>query len=210
MEEYLDTFNEDEECIGKAPRSEVHRMGYWHRTFQCWFTFEENGKQYLLFQKRCENKDTYPLLFDITSAGHLSTGEDLQQGVREIKEELGVDIEFNELLPIGIVKQKKIEINLKDYEFAHVFLFRSKNKITDYKLQKEELTALVKLELKSAIELFNNKVNKVKLVGITFDGNNDYKDAEFEATKESFVPHGDKYYNLVFSAAEKLLSQKNI
>lgn len=210
MEEYLDTFNEEGECIGKSPRSEVHRRGYWHRTFQCWFTLEENDKQYLLFQKRCENKDTYPLLFDITSAGHLSTGEDLQQGVREIKEELGIDIEFNELLPIGIVKQKKIERNLKDYEFAHVFLFRSKNNITGYKLQKEELTALVKLELKSAIELFNNKVNKVKLVGITFDENHGYKEAEFKATKESFVPHGDKYYNLVFSAAEKLLSHKNI
>lgn len=210
MEEYLDIFKENGECIGTAPRSEVHKMGYWHRTFQCWFTLEENGKQYILFQKRCESKDTYPLLFDITSAGHLSAGEDLQQGVREIKEELGVNIEFDELVPIGVVKQKKIERNLEDYEFAHVYLFRSKEELKSYKLQKEELTAVVKLELKSAIELFNNKINQVKLTGITFGEKGGYKEVEFEAKKESFVPHGDKYYNLVFSAAEKLLAQKNI
>jgi isopentenyldiphosphate isomerase len=209
MEEYLDIYNEAEEYIGTAPRSKVHKMGYWHKTFQCWFTLEENGKQYILFQKRCKDKDTYPLLFDITSAGHLAAGEDLKQGIREIKEELGRDVEYSELLPIGVLKKKNVEWNLKDFEFAHIFIFKSNMPLVNYKLQREELTALVKLELKSAIELFNNKVNQVRLSGIAFDEKGIYKKIEYEVTKESFVPHGDKYYNLVFNEAEKLMTRKN-
>lgn len=209
MEEYLDIYNEAEEYLGIAPRSEVHKMGHWHNTFQCWITIEEKGAKYILFQKRCEDKDTYPLLFDITSAGHLAAGETLEQGIREIKEELGLDVEYNKLFSIGVLKKKNIEWNLKDFEFAHVYLYESNIHLTSYKLQKEELTALVKLELKSAIELFNNKVDLVRLIGITFDEKGGYSEVEYEVRKDSFVPHGDDYYNLIFTAADKFLSREN-
>ncbi|MFZ3588496.1 hypothetical protein ACOI1C_04280 [Bacillus sp. DJP31] len=34
--ERLKIFDEHRNEVGAATRSEVHKMGYWHETFQCW------------------------------------------------------------------------------------------------------------------------------------------------------------------------------
>ncbi|WNQ12825.1 NUDIX domain-containing protein [Paenibacillus aurantius] len=54
----------------------------------------EQGEPCLLLQRRHPGKDTYPGLFDITAAGHLEAGENVSDGIRELKEELGTDLFF--------------------------------------------------------------------------------------------------------------------
>ncbi|WP_328797176.1 hypothetical protein [Heyndrickxia sporothermodurans] len=67
--ELLKIFDEKRNPIGVASREEVHKKGFWHETFQCWFVSKEEEKDYILLQIRSDQKKDYPNLLDITSAG---------------------------------------------------------------------------------------------------------------------------------------------
>src|SRR5690625_3509946 len=71
-EEMLNIFDDHKQPIGVATREEVHRMGYWHETFHCWFITLEGNQEYIDFQLRSPQKQDYPNLLDITAAGHLT------------------------------------------------------------------------------------------------------------------------------------------
>lgn len=122
--ELLKIFDQYRNHAGVASREEVHREGYWHETFHCWFVREEEGVQYIYLQKRSALKKDYPDLLDITAAGHILAQETIQDGVREIKEELGVDVSFNELIPLGIIEYSVARDELKDNELSHVFYLK--------------------------------------------------------------------------------------
>lgn len=58
-----------------------------------------NSKNQLLIQQRTLNKKM-PGLWDVTSAGAVSTGESSNQGAqRELFEELGIQIDFSNIRP---------------------------------------------------------------------------------------------------------------
>ncbi|PWA76984.1 nudix hydrolase [Artemisia annua] len=73
------------------PRSAVHRDGDYHRAVHVWI-FAESTQQ-LLLQKRADFKDSWPGLWDISNAGHVSAGDtSLITARRELQEELGVTL----------------------------------------------------------------------------------------------------------------------
>lgn len=102
--ELLDIYDEQDQHIGVCPRSEVHRVGHWHHTFHCWLVRDTEAGRMLVFQQRQHNKDTFPDLYDITAAGHLLAGETVEQAVRELEEELGVPLRFDQLTPLFITR----------------------------------------------------------------------------------------------------------
>jgi isopentenyldiphosphate isomerase len=86
-EEIFDVVNERDEVVGRARRSEVHRLGLMHRATHV-LVFNSRGEVFL--QKRSLNKDRQPGLWDSSSSGHLAAGEDYDAcAVRELGEELG-------------------------------------------------------------------------------------------------------------------------
>lgn len=74
-------------------RAEVHRDGDWHRAVHVWIT---DGRGNLLMQYRSVSKDTFPSMWDVSCAGHMGTETDsVESAVRELKEELGLDVDAN-------------------------------------------------------------------------------------------------------------------
>ncbi|CAM5275178.1 NUDIX hydrolase OS=Lysinibacillus sphaericus OX=1421 GN=LS41612_02185 PE=4 SV=1 [Lysinibacillus sphaericus] len=55
------------------------------------FTAGLSTRTYIYFQIRSGQKKDYPGLLDITAAGHLLAVETVEAGIREVKEELGVN-----------------------------------------------------------------------------------------------------------------------
>lgn len=102
-QEKLKIFDDNKNLLGLATRSDVHRIGYWHEAFHCWFISKEQGINYIYLQLRSKNKKDYPNLLDITAAGHLLADETVEDGVREIKEEIGIDVAFKELVKLGVI-----------------------------------------------------------------------------------------------------------
>uniref|UniRef100_A0A2N9IHP9 Nudix hydrolase domain-containing protein n=1 Tax=Fagus sylvatica TaxID=28930 RepID=A0A2N9IHP9_FAGSY len=74
QQEHLDVLTKSGQKTGiSKPRGDVHRDGDYHRAVHVWI-FAENTQQ-LLLQRRADCKDSYPGLWDISSAGHISAGD---------------------------------------------------------------------------------------------------------------------------------------
>lgn len=69
------------------PRAAVHRDGDWHAVFHLWI-YSRDG---VLLQRRGRFKRDWPDHLDASAAGHLRSGEQPLDGLREAREELGVE-----------------------------------------------------------------------------------------------------------------------
>lgn len=140
MVEFFDVLDKNGNKTGKTKaRSEVHRDGDWHKAVHIWIV---NNKDEVLLQKRSPNKDSYPNMWDISSAGHLTAGDDSISGaIREIKEELGVDILASQLTLIGTRKNSaKPTPKFINNEFNDVYLLRLSLDIDKIALQEDEVS----------------------------------------------------------------------
>lgn len=203
--EQLKIFNEYRNQVGVATREDVHRLGYWHEAFHCWFISKEKGTDYLYLQLRSNTKKDYPNLFDITAAGHLLANETVQDGVREIKEEVGIDITFQELVPLGIIDDRVIREDFIDKEIANVFLYNSKKSLDDFILQEEEVSGIVKTEFNQFAELWFGERETIKIKGFKLkkDGNKILIDENVGRNK--FVPHQLKFYKEVIEKIKETI-----
>ncbi|SDN24054.1 Isopentenyldiphosphate isomerase [Fictibacillus solisalsi] len=163
--EVVRIFDDQMKCIGQKTREQVHRDGVWHETFHCWFTLLEGSEHYILLQKRAEVKKDYPGLLDITSAGHLMADERVHDGTREIEEELGVSIPFEELIPLGIIKGEIKQDNMWDREYCHVYMYNC-DQMPAFILQKEEVDAIYKIRLQDGVDLFTDNKAKIEAVEV--------------------------------------------
>lgn len=142
MEEYIDIVTKTGKPTGKtAPKTEIHNKGYYHNTAHIWF-YTTNGE--ILLQQRAASKSIYPLLWDVSVAGHIDAGETIKSGaVREIEEEIGLSISENDLEKIGVFECFQSYPNgITDNEFHHTFIAKLTVDINQLIPQIEEVEAL--------------------------------------------------------------------
>ena len=102
-------------------------------------------------------------MYDITAAGHILSTETVADGIREVEEELGIEVDLSKLHSKGVV-QDVIELpNFIDREFANVFLYESTFEASDFSLQLEEVESIHVVERQALIELFFNEVTDGEL-----------------------------------------------
>jgi isopentenyldiphosphate isomerase len=204
--EMLKVFDADRKQIGVATREEVHRMGHWHEVFHCWFVSREAGVDYLYFQHRCAMKKDYPNLLDITAAGHLLAHETIYDGVREIKEEIGIDVSFAELVPLEIIEYHVTKENFIDKELANVFLYESTQCFNDFTLQKEEVSGMVKVELDDFEDLWAGTKEEVNIQGFEINQDDHRMMIDQYVGRDKFVPHEVSYYKSIIRLIRENLS----
>jgi isopentenyldiphosphate isomerase len=206
--EILDVFDDEMKYLRTASRLEVHKMGLWHQTFHCWFFYEESTEQYLIFQKRHPNKDTFPNLLDITAAGHLASNETTEDGIRELKEELGLDIKYEKLISIGILKQILKGQTFIDKEFCHVHLYHCKTAIELFEVQLEEVSGILIIKIEDFVKLIKELQPIIEAKGWLLDDLRNKKKVTTEVTLVDFVPHGIDYYMSVLSSIYKAIGKR--
>ena len=122
MDELIDILDAEGNPTGRtATKSEAHKSGWPHRTVHVWL-FTSAGE--VLLQQRGRNKDTHPLLWDVSVAGHVGAGEDIKQSaIREVEEEVGLTIDTSDLIEIGVFPSlHRHSDSLIDHEFHHCFM----------------------------------------------------------------------------------------
>jgi len=199
--EMLDVFNEKMVRIGTDSRENVHAKGLWHQTFHCWIlnpSASEGGS--LLFQLRHPDKDTYPGLLDISCAGHLQAGETAEDGVRELEEELGITVAFEELAFCGMnTEEVTLSETMIDREFNHVYIYKSHRDLEAYSFQKEEISGLFFVNINDYKAILSGAKESVRVEGILMD-----EDAQRvrpdsrEIRRDDFTPNSDTYYQILF------------
>ncbi|TVY07267.1 NUDIX hydrolase [Paenibacillus cremeus] len=204
-QELFDIYDEQMNHLGTATRGETHAKGYWHRSFQCWIWTETADGPHVLFQKRHPDKDTHPELLDISCAGHLSAGEDVEDGVRELAEELGVTIQFEELIACGTFPvDKHLSNGVIDREFCHVYLYCSDQPLADYQLQEDEVTGLYRMPLQDMRRMIEgtDAGEAWTLSGVTREPDGRLAQRKIVVKAEDFVPHPKAYYEFVLHAID--------
>ncbi len=139
MNERLDILNEDGTLSGlSATKEEIYQKGYWYRTVHIWII---NENKELLMQKRNPNKKTFPNLWALSCAGHVLKGETSKQtAVRELKEELDLNVKEQELEYLFTLKrEQRCEYSTLKV-FDDVYLLPLNVDIEHTKLQVEEVT----------------------------------------------------------------------
>ncbi len=158
--EYLDIYDEKGNYLGKEERSIVHKKGLWHKTVHCWL-YDKDGNIY--FQIRKDEGKLYT-----TASGHIQAGETVKEGFgREIKEEIGIDVNYEEASLVNIVpfvmdKEKQDGTMFRDRAFANVYVCLFEGKVSDFNFDKNELEGLVKVNALDTLSLLTKEEGKIK------------------------------------------------
>jgi isopentenyldiphosphate isomerase len=201
--ELIKIFDDNGTAIGVTTREEVHKKGYWHETFHCWFTSKEAGVDYLFFQLRSDAKKDYPNLLDITAAGHILANETVNEGIREVKEELGIDVTLDELISLGVIKYCVVNGDMIDKELAHVYLYDCRVTMDQFKVQQEEVSGVVKIEMDNFYKLFIGEVKEIRVEGFEIDKDGKRVLISKNVSKNDFVPHEESYYESIIKLIDK-------
>lgn len=139
MEEKFDVLTEDGKYTDRVEtRDDCHKYGLWHKAVAL---FIINSQNQVLLQKRSQNKKLWPNLWDISAGGHVLAGEfGFEAIIREIKEELGIDIDKNDILFIGSAISTNIKGNIINNHFNEYYIVNKDVDISKLTLQKEEVS----------------------------------------------------------------------
>ncbi|WP_341352471.1 NUDIX hydrolase [Cytobacillus praedii] len=203
--EILKIIDQHRNQIGTASREEVHRVGYWHEAFHCWLFSREGDELYIYLQIRSEMKKDYPNLIDITAAGHLLANETVEDGTREIKEEIGIDVSFDELIPAGVYNYSIVNEKFIDNELAYIFLYETNCSLHDFTLQREEVSGIVMVKWNEFYELWSYEKEEVIIQGFEINNEGQRTLINRVVGKKDFVPHEQSYYEHIIQAFQKIM-----
>lgn len=182
MDEYLDILDESGNLTGqKATRQETHKKGLIHQAVHIWIY---NRRGQILFQKRSPKVSVYSGYWDISSAGHISSGDEADESaLRELQEELGLKVQVADLEKNQIRRQHQevLENKWLNNEFDHIYFFNYEGDIKDLKYSDGEVSEARFFDISEVENLLNNP-----------------------QSAENFVPHGDYYFEIIKEIRAKL------
>lgn len=155
--EYIDVVNENNESTNLiVSKEEVHDKGLWYREV-VGFVINQNGE--ILLQKRAPQKREKANMWEVCY-GHVSSKEEPQESmVRELDEEIGLKIKKEELqfLRVEKIKEHNEDSTRFHYAFSYIFLIKTNKKISDYVLQKEEVSDVKYVKIEEIRKLYKEK-----------------------------------------------------
>jgi len=200
-DELVDVFDENYVMQGQCMKSIAHKYGLWVHSFHCWLF--SPTKRTVLFQLRAPNKKLFPDALDISAAGHLQSGEAVEDGVREIEEELGIDVDFEDLISLGIKHDLANLPGIVNRQFCHVFLYSWDLEVADLKMDSEEVYGILEINIDDGLQLFSNKIKEASAHGIFYEEKtNEWKPVVKTVSLASFIPRVDNYYLKIMMLAD--------
>jgi len=132
-------------------KEEAHNKNLLHNEVA---VFVINDKEQVLLQKRSANKRFNPNKWALC-AGHVDAGESLESAaLREIKEEIGIDITANDLKPFA---ERKFTISNSNSHITYFYYTKSNLNEKDFIIQKEELSEVKWFDIDEVIYMIQSK-----------------------------------------------------
>ena len=154
--ELLDIVDEQGNYTGETmEREKVHDLNLLHWEIG---VFIINNNREVLLQKRSPNKRFNPNMWGLC-AGHVDSGETIEDAaIREIKEEIGLDITINDLNILEEKEVRKLETNSQITRFYYVIC--NKN---NFKIQTEEVSEVKWFKIEDIINMIKNNDDSLVL-----------------------------------------------
>ena len=147
--EFWDLYDKDFNKINKiVKRGEKLNDDEFHIVVNAWI---KNNKGEFLITQRSANK-SFPLMWECTGGSALQCESPLKAAIREVKEELGIDVYEEKSIFVG--KTLRYYENCPDILF--VYVFESNNLLDEIKIQEEEVNDVMWASKEVILDLYKN------------------------------------------------------
>jgi isopentenyldiphosphate isomerase len=176
VDELVDIFDENDNFVGQAMKSEAWAKGLWHRGAR---VLIYNKKGEIFTQLRSVTKELHPGKWDVGVAGHVGAGESyIDAALREAAEEVGLNLLKDDL---EFVMADKLEKNL-DRKIEKIititYFARFDGHESEIMIQEEEVQSFRFMEP-------------------------DELERERKEFPEKFMPHSEEYWSELISGVKK-------
>jgi hypothetical protein len=163
--------------------------GDWLGTFNIWlYTLEPEPS--MIYQMRSPHVVWEPGKLDVAAGGHYSAGEQGYDGLRELREELGIDIPTEK---VQFFKRKLYAgVDVKGRErksVISIYLAQYDGRLEDMKLQEYEVAGVVRVPLKPLMQVFHGERTSYEAKGLDPHG----KPLKYIVTADSVPYNFDDY-----------------
>ncbi len=207
--ELLSIYDEYERLLGQATSKLAHKIGLWHQSFHAWVIGrDDEGVPFVILQQRGSMKRDFPNCLDISVAGHYRAGEGIEGGVREFKEELGVDVDPGELV---LVARRTIDEFLDNgvvnREFQNIYTLIQDPGLGQYSPGYPEVSAIYQCELDKLRSLLDGTLEQFECSGLAADApDGTFHRTTREVTLRDLIPSSHHYLSAVLIRLSRLLS----
>lgn len=173
----------------------------WIGTFNLWI-IQRKPVPSIIYQQRSPKSSWAPKMLDVTAGGHLKAGEEIIDGLREVREELGKDYKGNELLFLG--RKLHISPDVKKrmrQNVVYVYIVEDNSPLKSYKLQEEEVYAICSCPIDKLIKV--HKDNNFSFVSEGID--NKGSKLDIKVSKDSFPYNWDNYHLKIALLADRFI-----
>jgi isopentenyldiphosphate isomerase len=207
MPEIIDIYDASLRHMGSMEREQAHLDGQWHRTFHCWIVNTANRS--VIFQVRSFDSKTHPGKLDISAAGHLAAGESVDDGIREIGEELGLTVSMDDLISAG----ERVEVSDKpngprNREYQSVFFLVTELALEEFSPDPKEVAGLASLPIDSGLDLFSGRTPSISVSTVDVQPDGSLMSRMRTLTRDDFLPRIQRYYATALIMAERICDNK--
>ena len=156
--ELIEIVDENGNFTGQVlDRKEAHDKNLLHNEIA---VFVLNDKNQGLLQKRSANKRFNPNKWALC-AGHVEAYESLEDAaIREIKEEIGLDISKEDLHEY---LKKEITLRESNSKITYFYYIKTNKKEDEFIIQTDELSEVKWFDIDQVIDMINNKDSSITL-----------------------------------------------
>lgn len=192
MSEMLSCCDENLNTIEPMDRDTVHKTGIWHKTAHVWL-YDADG--YVYFQIRSDADKLYT-----SASGHVMYNESPKQTAkREAFEELGINLDTDNMELIEIDAWKFDSETKHDHAFSHIYLYKLPTNHNEFRVDKNEVSGVVKIK---ATEILDVLLDKTRMCN-QYDLNNNL----LQTNKEILLMPGEigilKYGRIIQAIVKK-------
>jgi isopentenyldiphosphate isomerase len=208
--ELLSIFDENERPLGQATSKLAHKIGLWHQSFHAWVIgHDDKGIPFVILQQRGRMKRDFPNCLDISVAGHYRAGEGIEGGVREFKEELGIDVDSGDLV---LVARRTIDECLDNgvvnREFQNIYALIQDSGLERYRPGYPEVSAIYQCQLDKLRSVLDGTLEQFECSGLAADA----PDGIFYRTRRKvalgdLIPSSHHYLSAVLTRLNRLLNE---
>lgn len=135
-------------------KDEIYKTGEWFRSVHIWIVNDNNE---LLLQKRSLYKTTFPNLWAVSVSGHVMAGEtSIQAVIREVKEELDIDINSNQCKYLFTIRRQNIFNNCINRVYDDVYIVKLNIDVANANIQRTELNEIKYFNLYNLKDMLEN------------------------------------------------------
>lgn len=200
-DELLDVVEPDGTAVGPRRRDEVHAEGLWHQVFHC-LIVRPGPPAAVVLQQRSARARSFPGKLDLSATGHLTAGEVPADGVRELAEEMGVDVDPARLVPLGARLLVDDGGEGRNRERVHAFLLLDDRPLDRFRPDPGAVEAVVEIAVEDLLALMAHAAPAVParrwIPGAP--------PGPVTVSPEDLVPATDGYWTVLAVMAQRLAS----